>query len=446
MTVCNNLRSGHANVGAAGSAHRKRAWTSTSFFAIALALNIIFQKNVFNEDADVSGSFAASSAAYLVAASIAFLVLANVVYYGMHITVLPASGIFLSIAFFYIYALITSPASGLPALTAFRALSGAGYVIIAGHFGRLVAKRGWVEGEKQVYHLILLTALALAVGAYMFNVNIMKKTNPLNIQAGSGALLFMFLSLWKLIDYRFRFQKKDIFFAALFAVVGVLLHSFSSILALGVTLLALLFISGRHLLFLVTISLIAASVFAFIQYLYANPDSIVLGKPARAYLIGSGRFAMYEYAFETYKTLTLDRQIFGVGFMAERELFVGSDLSWSINLHNSFLSNLLGTGVVGLTLSMLFGGLPFLARRKVIKNTSLEIYFKWISMHVMFLAYGMSSIDYPSSPSPLLLIFLCFTAFVLGARRDRKPSAGVRDNRPAGAATQPAALRAVGLH
>lgn len=392
--------------------HRRRGIKNIwlSFLSISLFFVIILQKNVFNDEADVSGSFASSREAYIVAASTIIFIIANFIYYFRSTIVIPKS-IFLMLLF-YLWALAFSPFSALPYLSAFRALSGLGLVVIAYFVALDFLGRNLEYALNKFYNLLLITAAAMTIGTYMFNINILGSTNPFLLRAGAGSLIFFFLSLWHFTSFLFRGQFRELALMIIYIAIGLSLNSFSALLSFVISAIFILFMSRRFLLFLVFSVLLFISIIVFLQYINLNIDSVVFNKPARTYLIGSGRFPLYEYAVYIYEELPLARKLVGVGFMAERELFVGGNLTWSTNLHNSFLSNLLGVGLFGFFISIIYTIYPFLVRRRVSRYFGPEITLKWIGMHFLFILFGFTSIDYPSQPSWILFLFLIFTTII----------------------------------
>ena len=285
--------------------------------------------------------------------------------------------------------------------------------LLAALTGTAIARGPLAKGLSRIYLMIFSAMIAVVIGSFMFNAFSLQAASPYLLRAGIGALFALYLALWHLVAFTQRHRKKDFLWALNFIAVGLYLNSFSSVLAFTLALLVLLLFSGRYFLFLLaTFGLIAAGI-GFFLYLSVNLDAVIFNNPARAFLIGTGRIAIYEYALQVYQELPLARKLFGVGFMAEREYPVGSSLSWTINVHNSFLSNLVGTGLVGLCQSLLLAIVPFFTFKKLQNRLGKEVALKWISLHVMFLASGFTSIGYPSQPSWQILFFLIFSTLLM---------------------------------
>lgn len=381
-----------------------------TFFGVACACAIIFQKNVFNENAVANAAFAASPAAYMVALSTLFLIAVGGFIHRSDLRRIPKSVSILSILFLYLYALVTSPISTLPIVSLFRGFSGIGLVLVAIAYGNYLVRRNTELFLKQIFSFISIMALSIIIGTIMFSVNVYG-ASIFPIRAGNGAVLVLFLALWKWIDFRTTRKFSDLAFTLFLLAFGSALNSVSAIVALLMALICLLAINGRFIAFSLITALVIVGFMLFFSYLNSNIDSVVFNKPARAYLIGTGRFPLYEYALNVYlNEISMLRQFVGVGFMAEREYLIGSQLSWTSNLHNSLLSNLLGLGVIGSLISFLYVFAPFFSVKKFRETLGVNITNKWIGMHLMFLFFGLSSIDYPNSPGWLLVSFITFTA------------------------------------
>ncbi|MBB5723924.1 hypothetical protein FHS72_003571 [Loktanella ponticola] len=392
---------------------------------LLVVIIVFFQRVTINTDANVNSSFQSSSAAYAVALSTVLLIGFSYAYYNKVFMRLPRNIVTISILVFYLIASISAINSFLPLLSGFRAVSGIGLTLAASAYGQYLARNYASSFEYQIFCFALAICATYSIGSAIFQVQVLN-VPLIPLRGGMGATIFLLLCIWKIIDLYSSRNYRNISLVCLFFMIGIFLNSASAVMSFGMALLFLALVNGRMLLFLTGFAGVSIATFGFIEYLNANIDDVIFNKPARAYLIGTGRFPLLSFAIDYYKTeFTIAQQVFGVGFMAEREILKLSELSWTSNLHNSMISNLLGVGVVGFFASAVFLVAPFFLFSRIKNIAGGALANKWIACHLIFLFFGFTSSDYPNSPSWLLLIFLTFNSGVVcivrkSANRDRE--------------------------
>ena len=97
---------------------------------------------------------------------------------------------------------------------------------------------------------------------------------------------------------------------------------------------------------------IAVATVAGIAYLQSHVSFIIANKSSSEILEGSGRFAVYQYAWDVLSSGGAGW--LGAGLGAERLLLEQGDLLWSHTAHNSFLTLSLGMGVLGSSFYLAF--------------------------------------------------------------------------------------------
>ena len=99
--------------------------------------------------------------------------------------------------------------------------------------------------------------------------------------------------------------------------------------------------------------------------------------------------------------------------MAERNILAGYKLAWSTDPHNSFIVSILGLGLIGAILYLIYILAPIFMSTRIKKRVGTNLYLKWISMHIMFFIYGITSSSYLAVPSMQLILFISFTFILL---------------------------------
>lgn len=405
---------------------RQEKSTAITPMLVLVIIVVFFQRVTINTDANANSGFQSSTAAYAVALSTILLIGFSYAYYNKIFMRLPKDLATISILIFYLLASITAINSFLPLLSGFRAISGIGLTLAASAYGQYLARNYTSSFEYQIFSFALAICATYSIGSAFFQVQVLNA--PLiPLRGGMGATIAFLLCIWKIIDLYCKPTYKNFGLVCFFFLIGISLNSASAIMSFGLALLFLALVNGRVVLFFTGLIGVIVAIFGFIEYLNANIDDVIFNKPARAYLIGTGRFPLLKFAIEYYQTeFTTAQQIFGVGFMAEREILKLSELSWTSNLHNSMISNLLGVGIVGFLASATFLFAPFLLFSKTKKVVGRTLANKWIACHLIFLFFGFTSSDYPNSPSWLLLIFLTFNSGMMCITRI--PALRIRSN------------------
>ncbi|MDH4317548.1 MAG: hypothetical protein OEV64_04085 [Desulfobulbaceae bacterium] len=381
-----------------------------NYLFFVFAAYILGCKFVFNEDADVSGHFAASNAAYITAILTILFICSLLL--KVKIIKPPRNNLLLVPLFYYGYGLLTSVFSFLPLVSLYRSATGIGFFLVSCSLGCFLNRFPPDKAVEHIYKLVWCIALCGILGAIIFDHLYTPGFSLLNLRAGYIGLITLYLCLWHLTSYYFRSGSKHLILAAFILIVTIYLHSFSAFIAFIGAIMVVTFLLKKYfisLIFMLCTTFMGVQGFS---YLNENIDSVIMGKRAGAYLIGSGRFDAYLTGIAVYQKLDIVRQLIGVGFMAEREVLVGHGLTWVTDIHNSPLSSLMGLGVFGLIFYLLFTIAPFLYFNRFKKYLSLELTVKWMAMHSMFLLYGVTSSSYLATPSLQLILFSTFTIFM----------------------------------
>ena len=160
-----------------------------------------------------------------------------------------------------------------------------------------------------------------------------------------------------------RYKSKIFFFIALLG------RSFSGVSAYFIS---FIFINYRKLFYLLTI------VFVFLfsainAYLENNVGQVLFyEKSAEHFLTGSGRFDLYYKGFLNFFSSSPFEMIFGSGYMTERSILSGLDLTWSSDPHNAVLRALIGCGFIGL-FSLIY--IYIKTFKAIVYNNKLKILF-----------------------------------------------------------------------
>lgn len=395
----------------------------SSQLAIGAAFLIVFNKLVVNEEAGVNSEFATSTAAYLVAgATLVFcfaLIIPNI---RQRLALHQITSLAL---LFYMLGLVFSLFSSIPIISAFRSISGILYILAAYYVAKKVAKNSTLEIDAIIYQVCATIGIAFIIGEILSDLDKGLLNAFLSIQAGSGALFIGYLSVWHFNRFLISNRTVELIKFGAIALLCAFLQSFSTLLSIATLAIFLSFINRRWLILLLIVAATLTSGLSFYYFLLENSGAVILGKSAGAYLIGSGRFQMYQIAIDAYINMPIIQKIIGVGFMAERDILRHGDLAWSTDVHNYLLSNLLGVGLIGLMVTLAYSLAPFLAFKKIKKGVPHHIATNWLSMHTLFLVYGMTSTSYFSQPSFQLLVFSFFSSALLGWHANQRSSMGI---------------------
>lgn len=363
-------------------------------------LFIILSKVFFNDSGDESGSFQASTAAYQVAVlnlsyimGMMVLGFASLAYILRH-TALITSGVY------YLYALCSTVYSAIPLVTAFRGVMGLGFFYVV----TIIVREFRDEPIESLVKFLWCILISSFFSSLIFYIGKYGYKFVFGVPSGYSALIASFL-----IQYYAMFMKtsisKFVIIIILF-IAAIFMKSFSAIIALYISFMFIFFMRGSVLL--VTLMIVGPTLVSGYLYTYMinNPEILILGKPAGAYLIGSGRFALYEAAIDLYfNKFTFFQSFFGVGFMADREYLKLYDLTWSSDPHNSLILSSLGIGIVGAILYFIFVVSPFLQLR-LSKYRRSKIYVWGLSVHLGAVVYGVTSSGYLGIPSVLFIASL----------------------------------------
>ncbi len=384
------------------------------YYILVIAAYILLGKLIFNTSANPAGKFHASAAAYFFAiVTIWFIIFINIKHIRT-ITTIPNKWIFKLPLLYYTYALFFSPLSLIPMVSLFRAISGIGFVIASISIGKSLSKYPLEKRIKTFSKILILILIVGIISNYLFQAVYLKIYSPLQLKAGYIGLICTYLSLWYLIDYYTKHKKKYLFLSLFLLFSASLLHSFSAYIAYYAAFIYLSFYLRKYLQAILLTAIPLYLLPIIIHYLKTHPYKIILGKPAAAYLIGSGRFEVYMAAIDAFiNKLNEINKIFGVGFMAERDILASYHLTWSSDPHNSFLMSLLGLGLIGTLLYTGYIIAPFFYIKKLRKLYNENYVLKWIGMHIMFSIYGLTSSSYLATPSIQLILFLLFSYILL---------------------------------
>jgi len=375
-----------------------------------LAIYIICIKLITNVDGSPTGKVEVSFNAYLsIFFTLLFIIcifLSNVRYavkFDNHPAILLPTA-------YYVYALLASFFSIYAEMSFYRSFIGICFCLIGFYIGKAAFQKKDQAFFENASFLILFFGV---FGVLVFNIMHKDIKDLMYLQGGFIALIAAYISLSYLINYYESKRDFNLFYFLFFFGVCVFLNSFSSFLALNACIFLVLYFYKRRFLLVFFLVLFFIFLYFFFSYVASNPDQLVLGKPAGAYLTGSGRFAIYQGAIEVYSSLPLFQKIFGVGFMAEREVLSQLDLTWNIDVHNSFLSTLLGLGILGGFIYLLCMLAPFFYLKRLKKNINHVLLFKWIVFHSLCFIYGITSSTYIAVPSVIFIIYIAFTKFIL---------------------------------
>lgn len=383
---------------------KKRELLFLTIFAIYLLMSKLF----FNEDSDVHGSFKASLAAYQVAMLNIVFIFGIILLRIKSLFVIKLEKQLIIIFSYYLFALISVVYSALPTVTAFRAFSGLGFYYAITVAINIYSNEHQIKLIKFLWVLLIfsfLSSLIFYIKHYGFNI-------VFGISSGYSALIACLLALY----YVFCAEKNTTinkFLAIALFVAAVYMKSFSAIISFIIAYLFLLFMNKQYIKFIILIAAIIIPINGAILYLSHNPEQIILGKPAGAYLIGSGRFDVYSAAADLYiNRFDLIQKIIGVGFMSEREYLKYYDLTWSTDPHNSFIMSTLGLGIIGAIIYIVFVIFPFIYLGKESYRKSKEYVYS-VATHLASVVYGITSSQYLGTPSVLLIVS---TTFLLHAK------------------------------
>lgn len=393
------------------------------YYIFIIVFYFFLTKIIVNTDTDVSGSFQSSNAAYVVAFLTLLFIWFIVVRNYRKLLKLPTDWYFILPLIYYMNALIFSYISLIPQISFFRAISGIGFVFVALSIGKYLSRFEFKIQIEYFYKIILYLFAGGTISNIFYHYIYKSNFSITDFQAGFMALLSIYLSLWHFINYKYTLLKKEFLLFLFFFAITFLLHSFSAFISFYFALVYILIFTNQKYLGSFLIILPVTSISYVVSFLNSNPDMWILGKPAGAYLIGSGRFVIHEASFDLYYSkLDFLQQIIGIGFMAERNLLSTYELTWSTDPHNSFIVSLLGMGIMGAILYICFIIFPFLKKKFLLTTLDKNTYLKWIVLHIVFSVYGITSSSYLGVPTFQLIFFILFSYLIFKNRKNHAKS------------------------
>lgn len=382
------------------------------YYISLIIVYFFLTKIIVNTDSDVAGTFKSSSIAYIIAVLTLLFIFIIIIKRYRNLAKLPIGFYFLIPLFYYLDALLFSFFSLIPQISIFRAITGVGFVLVAISIGKFLSRFSLKIQIKYFYKTILYLFIWGVVANVFYHFIYKSNISIINLQAGYMALLSIYLSLWHFINYKYDSNNKQFLLFLFFFIITFFLHSFSAFIAFYIGIIYILIFTNQKYLGMILFIVPIVSMSFIINYLNLNPDIWILGKPAAAYLIGSGRFEIYEASFDAFSKLDFLHQFIGIGFMSERDLLSSYKLSWSTDPHNSFIISLLGMGLIGSFTYILFIIFPFFKKKYILKNFDNIIYLKWIVLHITFTVYGITSSSYIGVPSFQLVFFIIFSYII----------------------------------
>lgn len=365
---------------------------------IITMIYILLSKSFVNPDANVAGGFQESSAAYQVAMLSIFYIF-SVILTDIHgIFKIKKNVNLILIGLYYVLALFSTVYSAIPLLTAFRGSMGIGFFFVILIIVRQYEKLPINEYIKFLWVVLISSFIA----SLIFHIRLNGYNFVFGVSSGYSALIACFLAIYY---YVFEKNKKYTFLKiSILIIASFYMKSFSAIIALYFSILLILFLQRKYIKAIILVMVVILLANTIYLYLITHPTELIFGKPGGAYLIGSGRFALYSAAFDLYlNKLDSLQSTVGVGFMAEREFLKNYDLTWSSDPHNSFILSVLGMGVLGGIIYLLFIIVPFIyiSNERIRKN---KYYIFGISSHLGAVVYGVTSSGYLGTPSILLIV------------------------------------------
>jgi hypothetical protein len=183
-----------------------------------------------------------------------------------------------------------------------------------------------------------------------------------------------------------------------FLSAAVLGRSFSGLVS---GLLSYLLVRRLRVFFFILPFLIWAT-FLVVEFLESNIGlALFYGKNSEHFLTGSGRFQVVSTAItHFFGNSSVFNQLFGIGYMNERQILVLYDLPWTTDPHNEMIRALLQFGYIGfLSIVILWVYTLYWFR----KSNYLILIFSWIIFSQFNSVYGFKPIDIH-----ILIVYLSF--------------------------------------
>lgn len=230
------------------------------------------------------------------------------------------------------------------------------------------------------------------------------------ILANGDVQLGIIIVFWLVSALYYLRKRLNILGIVLVVFIGINMHSHSGLLAAVIAFLFVGILHKRWLYKLIAIGcfgIISMAVTYLIGFFQANLAQDFLGKPAGAYLTGSGRFDLFIEVLSIYQESGFNlRTIFGYGYNMERLLLRDSGLTWTTDPHNSMLRSLVTGGylLLGVWLSFILGQtLLFIRCARTVSNYS-SYFLLWSWLLIVF--YGFTSSHMLANPTQMIFIIL----------------------------------------
>lgn len=359
---------------------------------------LLLSKLFFNDEASVNGAFKASTAAYVVALmNIVFII--TLIFFNLRVyEQLSNHPLSVLIFIYYVLALCSTVYSPLPIVTAFRSLVGLGYLILIS----IVINTYKHLNMKCFMRFLWVILLSSFLSSLIFHIKNVGFNFTFGVSSGYTALIACFIAQYFIVFDNDNKYRKTI--AVSLIVSAIYMKSFSAIISLYFSLLIIYSLKRNYILVIILILSVVIPSNMLYLYLLNNPEQLIFGKKAGAYLIGSGRFDVYQASWDLFfNKLEGVNSVAGVGFQAEREYLKDYNLTWSTDPHNSLITSMLGMGYLGGVVYFMYILYPFLGllNRKLIKNKNF-IYS--ISCHLGAVVYGVTSSQYLGAPTILMIV------------------------------------------
>lgn len=316
----------------------------------------------------------------------------------------------------YCYSALASPLSTLPILSLYNAFKGFGYVCIGLVFSQLWSIKH--PSTSNIVEIRRLTGWLLLLGLLGSIVQTLRvyDTGELirnGTQAGYFTMFALFLAY---LLYKSE-HRRLIKYPAILSLLAIAyrMNSISSVLSVSIALACFFFFIQRRVVLGSTILILGIGLLGWAySVIQAGGNIYIANKDSYALLTGSGRFLVYESAWDILTSGEFEW--FGSGFMSERTSLVAyaDVLPWYATAHNSFLTLALSLGYIGIGYYVIF--VVYLARLILKKDDRSESGFMKLVL-ISFLAYGVTSSAFPGAPSLLVsyttyLFTICFQTTV----------------------------------
>jgi hypothetical protein len=394
--------------------------------AIVLLVAMVYipGRLLFNSEGDVTGAVQAN--AMLFANAIVTLFFAFVLCLQRRaLTRIYVRGLFGVSLAYYLLAFLSTLYSGMMIVTAYQATIGLLFTIAGCAVGRMIAAARPTMAERfelLMEVILLFSVFAVCANAVYFFIYF-GVTDFLKHGVPSDFVVVLVLFCFYVRLSTRRCSPLVCFQLFMLLVFALFLKSFSAIASFGVALIIISVYEGRFLraFGLAAVAILGAlALFSFAAAGIGEAD--FMGKPAEAYLTGSGRFDLYMAAVDVFfNEFSSIQTVFGAGFMAERLLLMDRGLPWITDPHNSIILSGLGLGGLGLTLYFSYLLAPFYLFRKIATRVERKYMVFWVFFHYFSAFFGWTSSFYIGRPSFLAIFSLAFLYLIYAAADERDP-------------------------